>query len=111
MIKSKDISVVVQGAINPTETPKTLKSIREYLPDAQIILSTWEGADVNGLDYDILIENKDPGTVLLISRKNKKIYNNVNRQLLSIQEGLKKVERKYTLKFRSDLILENANFL
>ena len=32
MIKSEDISIVVQGAINKTETIKCLKSIRKYLP-------------------------------------------------------------------------------
>lgn len=110
-IESKDISVVVQGAISHTETPKCLNSIRKYLPDAEIILSTWENADVENLDYDILVLNKDPGAVLIKNVKNKLYFNNINRQLLSTQEGLKKATRKYILKFRSDLILSNDNFL
>lgn len=111
MINSKEISVIVQGPIYKKETPKCLKSIRKYLPDAEIILSTWEGADIDGLDFDVLVENKDPGTVLIDTYKSKKIYNNINRQLLSTQEGLKKANRKYVLKLRSDLILTGINFL
>ena len=111
MIDTKEISVVVQGAIDKVETPITLKSIRKYLPNAEIILSTWENSDVSGLDYDILVENQDPGTVLIDTYKSKEIYNNINRQLLSTQEGLKKVNRKYVLKLRSDLILTSDKFL
>ena len=61
MIETKDIAVVVQGAIDKENTPKCLMSIRKFLPDAEIILSTWEDSDVAGLDYDNLLLNKDPG--------------------------------------------------
>ena len=111
MIDSKDISVVVQGAINKEETPKCLSSIRKYLPNAEIILSTWEGSDVTGLDYDILVFNQDPQAFVQLQTKKKTYYNNLNRQLLSTQNGLKKVERKYAMKFRSDLILSGTMFL
>lgn len=40
-IDSKDISVIIQGAITK-ETDACLRSIRECLPLAEIILSTWE---------------------------------------------------------------------
>jgi hypothetical protein len=110
-IKSEDISIIVQGAINKKETSKCLKSIRKFLPNAEIILSTWEGSDVVGLDYDKLVLSKDPGTVLIEEIKYKKVYNNMNRQLLSTQEGLKKATRKYAMKLRSDLILTNNSFL
>lgn len=106
-IHSKDISVVIQGAINPTETKKCISSIRHKLPQAEIILSTWEGSNLEGLEYDKLILNKDPGAIPIT----KKIMNNMNRQLLSTQNGLKVAERKYVLKLRSDLILANTNFL
>lgn len=111
MINSKDISVVVQGAINNMETPKCLKSIREFLPGAEIILSTWISSDVTGLDYDVLVLSEDPGNVLMEKYKSQAVYNNMNRQLLSTQAGLKKVSRKYTLKLRSDLILTQNDFL
>ena len=107
MISSKDISIVIQGAINPTETPKCISSIRHNLPEAEIILSTWEGSDTSNLDYDKLVLNQDPGATSIT----KKIKNNMNRQLLSTQNGLKIAEKKYVLKLRSDLILSNTNFL
>jgi len=111
MIDCKEISVVVQGPINKEETSKTLKSIRTYLPDAEIVLSTWENSDVSDLVYDILVLNKDPGNVLMETFKSRVIYNNMNRQLLSTKAGLEKAKRKYTLKLRSDLILTQSNFL
>ena len=111
MINSKDISVIVQGPINKRETPKCLKSIREFLPDAEIIVSTWNEQDVSGLDYDILVLNDAPESVLIEKVKHRTIYNNLNRQLLSTQEGLKKANRKYAMKLRSDLILTNNSFL
>ena len=109
MINSGEISVVVQGPINKTETKKCLKSIRKFLPKAQIILSTWKNSDTTNLDYDILVLSDDPGAVL--AKKNSIAYNNLNRQLLTTQEGLKKASRKYVLKLRSDLILTSDKFL
>ena len=108
-----NLSIIVQGAINKFETPKCLKSLRKYLPQAEIILSTWEGSDISKLEglYDILVLNKDPGTQQFFNPKGKIIYNNLNRQLLSTQEGLKKATKKYVLKLRTDLILKDARFL
>lgn len=105
-IDSKDISVVVQGAVDKDITPKCLESIRKYLPEAEIILSTWEGTDVSGLEYDIVLLNKDPGA-FLFGEGDKK--NNNNRMILSTSNGLSIVNRKYTLKIRSDMILLNNN--
>ena len=59
-IDTKDISVVVQGAIDKGYTPLCLKSIIKYLPESEIILSTWEGSEVDNLDYDVLILSEDP---------------------------------------------------
>lgn len=109
MIKSEDISVVVQGAIDREDTKKCLKSIRKYLPKAEIILSTWKDSDVEGLDYDILVENDDPGAVMFNFESRR--VNNVNRQLISTKNGLEKVSRKYTLKFRTDFYLKGTRFL
>ncbi len=113
MINFKDISVVVQGAINKKLTPKCLKSIRKHLPGAEVILSTWEDTDVNGLDYDVLLLNQDPGGFkhdFAIYNKPRSM-NNFNRQLISARNGVFKASRKYCLKLRSDLVLNNSNFL
>ncbi len=112
-ITSRDISVVVQGPIHKTRTKKCLQSIRKNLPEAEIILSTWKGSDISSFErlYDILVENEDPGNALLRENAGKKLYNNLNRQLLSTQEGLKKASRKYAMKLRSDMILADNRFL
>lgn len=111
MIKSSEISVVVQGPIYKEATQKCLNSIREILPEAEIILSTWEDSDTQGLDYDIVIFNKDPGSTPLFRNNPKNVQNNMNRQILSAKEGIKKAKRKYCLKYRSDLELKNDKFL
>lgn len=110
-IKSEDISVVVQGPIHKKRTKKTLLSIRKNLPNAQIILSTWENSDVDGLEYDILILNKDPGAVLQKKIKRKALYNNLNRMILSTNSGVNKATRKYILKLRTDAYINNLGFL
>lgn len=114
MISSKEISVVIQGALDKKITPKCLKSIRKFLPEAEIILSTWENSDVEGLDYDILVLNQDPGGYkhdFAIYNAPHHSMNNFNRQLVSTLNGIKKVNRKYILKLRTDLILTNSKIL
>lgn len=109
MIKSQEISVVVQGAISKDFTKKTLNSIRNTLPDAEIILSTWKGSKVDGLNYDVLVENEDPGSVVFFPKLDQ--YYNLNRQIVSTKGGLAKASRKYILKTRSDIELKRAGFL
>ena len=104
----KDISVIVQGPIS-NETKLSLESIRKYLPESEIILSTWIGENTEGLIYDKLILNNDPGAATMDI--NNSVNYNLNRQLLSSKNGIKATSRKYILKMRSDMILENTNFL
>ena len=107
-ITSEDISVVIQGAIDKKETKKCLKSIKKYLPDSEIILSTWEGSDVSDLNglYDKIVFSQDPGTAKIFNR-----YSNVNRQIVSTISGIKRATRKYVLKLRTDCKLKDSNFL
>lgn len=107
MIDSKDISVVVQGAIHPVLTKICLNSIRKALPDSEIILSTWKHSYINNLEFDILLENDDPGTFKLNATETC----NVKRQILSTIEGINLTKNKYILKIRSDIQLLNSNFL
>ncbi len=108
MIESKDISVVVQGAIDSKNTPLCLKSIRKVLPKATIILSTWEDSDIKNLDYDRILLNQDPGG---FKDRNSNFTNNLLRQLVSTQNALKIVDTMYTLKIRTDILLKSAKFL
>lgn len=116
-IDSKDISVVVQGAIDNKITPLCLKSIRKYLPNSEIILSTWKDSNISNLDYDKILLTSDLGAAgfssyhLDISGNSETRENNVNRQLISTQEGIKHCTKKYILKMRTDFFLSSANFL
>ena len=109
MINSKDISVVVQGAIDKINTKLCLQCIRKQFPYAEVILSTWEGSNVSNLDYDIVLFNKDPGAALCSNAEN--VLNNVNREIVSTFNGIKQAKNKYILKIRSDLILNGKNIL
>ncbi|WP_244918079.1 WavE lipopolysaccharide synthesis family protein [Nostoc linckia] len=112
---AKQLSVVVQGPIvgKPNDsfeerlTEQCLKSIRHYLPDAEIILSTWKGSDVSSLNFDILVENEDPGNFIRPDGE----PNNINRQIVSTREGLSRVKREYALKIRTDCIFQGTGFL
>lgn len=114
MIDFKDITVVVQGAVSPELTPVCLQSVRHKLPGAGIILSTWEGTDVSGLDCDTVILNKDPGAVAPMYSADKNLGNkpnNINRQIVSTKAGLEKVTTKYALKLRTDFEIRETGFL
>lgn len=110
---SKNLSIVVQGAIDKDVTPVVCKRLRRFFPGSRIILSTWEGENVSDLEYDVLIQSIDPGGC-----KNERIYdfdieyiNNTNRQLVSTQNGLSVAETKYTMKIRTDMIPTTNEFL
>ena len=105
-IKPKLISVVIQGPLYRDNdkafdgADKCVKSIRKYLPEAEIIISTWEDESLENLDFDFAIKNKDPGGDL---------KGNVTRQIISTYAGIQKSTRPYILKFRANLTLKNSN--
>ena len=113
-INNKDITVVVQGQIvgkkdgdlKTQHTSISLKSIRKHLPGATIVLSTWQGSDVEGLDYDILVENIDPGMNMM-----GEYLSNCFRQVVSTKNGLDICKTKYALKIRSDIEIQSTNFI
>lgn len=116
-INSANISVVVQGPIVGASndsyenryTLRCLESIREHLPMAEIVLSTWDNSDVRGLDYDVCVFNTDPGGHIF--HKTQTCYNNVNRQIVSTKAGLEKASRPYVAKIRSDMVFLGNGFL
>jgi hypothetical protein len=105
MISDKDISVVVQGPIHTQDnlTKRVLESVRTHLPDAELILSTWKGSQIDGLDCDVLLLNDDPGAI--------NGRNNVNRQIVSTRNGLQKATRTYAVKLRTDTQLTGTGFI
>ncbi len=110
-INPKEVTCVIQGYVDPDITKFTADSIRKYLPGAKIILSTWEECKNCDVDYDELIINDDPGACECGLYAREPIANNGNRQIVSTKEGIAKVNTKYTLKLRSDLILLSDDIL
>jgi hypothetical protein len=119
MINNADITVVVQGPVvaSPDRrmdegiTEKCLASIREHLPGAKILLSTWVGQPVEGLDVDELLLNEDPGSnVTEYGVDGKPDASNNNRQIVSSRNGLARVKTPYAMKLRSDNYLTGAQF-
>ena len=128
---TSNITVLVHGKVEK-DTKLVLANVRSIFKDSKIILSTWKNSDLKDLDYDILVENNDPGAKIFNVpegiKPNKKglykftigkekfqnvkgKYNNVNRMLVTAKNGLEKVETEYVLRIRTDIILENSNFL
>ncbi len=107
-VNDTDISVIIQGAITPI-TKQCFQSVRHFLPKAKIILSTWQGSNLDNINPDIVVFNEDPGAV--VHNYFYPTYNNCNRQLVSTKSGLQQVNRLYTLKLRSDIFLQNNAFL
>ncbi|MDB4916572.1 MAG: WavE lipopolysaccharide synthesis [Gemmatimonadetes bacterium] len=120
-MQSRDICVVVQGPVSGTQsdpphqrlTARCLRSVRAHLPDAEIILSTWKGSDVDELDYDRLVESDDPGTMRcdMGTRNGFAAYYNANRQIVSTRNGLAVARRPYAIKMRSDMEMTGTGFL
>ena len=108
-IIEEDITFVIQGAVNREDTQKTISSIKKFFPKSYIILSTWEGSNVSDFEVNEVILNKDPNGFKYFF--NSEVSNNVNRQITSTINGLKKVKTKYAFKIRTDFILTGNSFL
>lgn len=109
MIATAEISVICQGYIAPELTEKCLHSLKSVFPGAELILSTWEGTDVSGLEADKIVFSPDPGT--LIADEVAGTANNVNRQIVSTKAGLRVAVRPYILKTRTDIVFHSDGFL
>jgi hypothetical protein len=115
-INSKDISVIIQGPFFNIEncganwTENSILSVKNLLPEAEIIFSTWKGNyDLKSIKVDKLVLSDDPGSAILML--NGKSYGNINRQILSTKNGINVANRKFLLKLRSDSVLLHLNFL
>lgn len=120
MINSSEITVIVKGLIigkkndnySDRYTYRCIESIRKYLPNSRIILSTWIGSDVSDLNPDEIIFNEDPGKLEMWSLDQKKICHiSINNQIITASKGLGKTNTKYSLIIRSDMILVGSGFI
>jgi len=109
------LAVVVQGPCLPA-TAATIAGIRRHLPGARIVLSTWEGADTTALgldsDADDVVFSSDPGSFTCTTLND--IPGppvNTNRMLVSTLAGLRRADRPFTLKVRTDAVIEHGGVL
>ena len=105
------ITVIIQGHIYEGLTQKVIDSVRLFLPQSYIILSTCDSKPLNEVQsYDLLIQSPDPGGFAYPHHPSEKL-NNINRQIVNTLTPLKKVNTPYVLKLRSDFVLSGNKFL
>ena len=118
-MQNSDITVIVQGPVQSLPerlqdegiTQRCLKSVRNYLPGARIVLSTWPDQDLDGLEFDELIINEDPGpNIIGYQRNGEPRKENTNRQIVSTMGGLRRVTTRYAMKLRADNYLTGTGF-
>ena len=107
MIGDDQVSIVVQGDIR-ANTSRAIAALRNQMPGAEIILSTFkdqiahlESSNIS-LFVDKICASEDPGALPPTVRSPTAPPNNINRMLVSTQAGLKLATRPYALKLRSD---------
>lgn len=59
MINSKDITFVIQGEIYKDIISESINNIHKFFPEAEIIISTWDGSNLDGIDCPNIILNPD----------------------------------------------------
>lgn len=102
--RPEEVSFVVQGPVEPELTPRCCDSIRAWFPGAEIVVSTWRGADTSRLECDEVVVSEDPGTLEPFSY-------NTNRQLVSSLTGIRASSRPLVAKVRSDLVFHGDSLL
>ena len=115
-----DVSFVFQGSCLYNGSYEYVISnivrVREIYPSSQIILSTWPLDSItnkiisnalNEIDV-IVIFNTDPGS-LIYRDGNYQWKTNINRMLLSSLNGVRRADRYYVVKLRTDSFLYNNN--
>lgn len=113
-VKEKHVTFVVQGPIkilkNRNLTKELLFSIRKYFPNSYIILSTDVGSHLEGLSFDQVVFSRPPIPALVENDKTKHLMS-ANFQICSSKAGLRRVESKYAVKLRSDMVFTNNTLL
>lgn len=110
-INDKDITFLFQGNVSEY-TKIAINNCKNIFPNSCIILSTWNGCNIDGIKCNKIILNDDPGSFTCNNGlKYGLIYTNINRQLLSTKSGLQHIDTKYAMKLRSDLIIRSKNII
>src|SRR4051812_39981777 len=86
------LSIVIQGPVLPC-TPSCVANVRQFFPNAELILSTWEGTDTSKVFVDKVVLSGDPGG-----------HNwNIKRQIVSSYQGLQAASEFTAMKIRTDI--------
>lgn len=103
-LHSQHVSVVIQGPIfdgSSNVAEEAIRSVREYLPYAEIILSTQDDQVPVFFEGVIVVREKAMLPFLDVNGN----YNNVNKLISSVVAGLRLATRKFSIKLRTDHVL------
>ncbi|MCU7987576.1 WavE lipopolysaccharide synthesis family protein [Shewanella sp. SW24] len=117
LYNSSDLTFVVQGPFqyfDGISTLQVLESIRLNYPKSKIIFSI-SGELPSTVNVDRLVDSiiyvEDVGPTTCGYIGGKKIYENVNRQVNGVFEGIKYVTTAYSVKTRTDFLFVNRSLL
>lgn len=105
------ISVLLQGTLRLDQAGvahNAIKSVRNVLPNAEIVISHPEHEDPRGLDGDKFVSYADPGPDICFCGKSEM---NLSRQIVSVKTGLEVIDRPLVLKFRPEFTLSGNGFV
>lgn len=105
--KNTEITVILQGPIVPQITSNAIEAAKRVLPGAFIFVSTWKNENLSDISCDKIIANTPPPSIIVHNN----CINNTNRLIFGTQQALSDVRTKYTLKLRTDIILQDSSFL
>lgn len=95
------LSIVMQGPVLPY-TMAAVDSARRWFPSAELLLSTWDGENVDGLNVDETVRINDPGPGL--DEACKLTRGNLVRMAIGCQNGIKYAANRLIMKVRTDTI-------
>ncbi len=110
-IADKSIAVLLQGTLRLDQTgiaDRAIRSIRDVLPNAEIVVSHPDHEDPRGLEADKFVGYPDPGPDICFCGKSEM---NLSRPILSMQMGLDTIDREFVLKFRPEFQLNGSEFV
>lgn len=111
-----EITVIIHGPIlkeavvgSPLGmTHEAVQSVRQVLPGAKVVISTWAGSEAEGFGAEQVVYSSDPGGNPYGPGERP---NNVNRQIVAMRAGLERVDTRWALKLRSDTKLVSASMV
>ena len=111
----KDLTILIQGPFFEFEnynSNQNIKILRKVFPDSDILISTWENETrFFKNENNRIIFNKDPGFITDKHFGSATPGSNIQRQIISVKNGLKEIKSKYTLKIRSDCYFNSNKIL